>query len=257
MVVNPLQPVSVSIIVDQNNICTGTTVTFTSTAINGGSAPVYQWYKNSVPVGTNQPTYACIPANGDQVYVVMTSSLTCISGNPATSNFISMVVYQIPVTPVATANGQILESNAPNGNQWYHEGILIQGATGQIYFATESGWYWTIVTLNGCSSAESNHVYVIGVGIDEKSESAKFQAYPVPNDGRFTILITIPYEETFKITIYNNIGLKLYELIDVKVKGRFKQEMGSIRLYLEVSITKLFAGLFVSINNRSIRIKSE
>jgi hypothetical protein len=247
MVVNPLLPVSVSIVVSQNNICEGTAVTFTATPLNGGSSPVYQWYLNSVPVGSNQPTYTCVPSNSDQVYVVLNSSLACVSGNPATSNAISMVVYPIPVTPVVTANGQILESNAPYGNQWYHNGILIQGATGQTYFAIEPGWYWTIVTLNGCSSAESNHVYVVGVGIDEKPESAKFLAYPVPNDGRFTISITVPYEETFKITIYNNIGLKLYELDDVKVKSRFKQEID-----LRPLSDGIYSVVFTSIGNKAV-----
>ena len=101
MVVNPLLPVSVSVTADQNNVCEGTTVTFTGIAINGGSTAVYQWYKNSVPVGSNQSTYTYVPANGDLVYVVMTSSLACVSGNPATSNTIAMVVN--PLLPVSVS----------------------------------------------------------------------------------------------------------------------------------------------------------
>lgn len=91
MIVNPLAPVSVSAAPDQNNICAGTTVTFTATPVNGGT-PSYQWYKNSLPVGSNQPTYAFVPANLDQVSVVMTSSLACVSGNPATSGSTAMIV---------------------------------------------------------------------------------------------------------------------------------------------------------------------
>jgi hypothetical protein len=68
MVVDPLLPVSVSIVVSQNNICEGMSVTFIATPVNGGTA-TYQWYMNSVLVGTNQSTYTCVPANGDQVYI--------------------------------------------------------------------------------------------------------------------------------------------------------------------------------------------
>jgi hypothetical protein len=221
MVVNPLLPVSVSVAADQNNVCEGTTVTFTGTAINGGSAPVYQWYKNSLPVGSNQSTYSCIPVNGDQVYVVMTSDLTCVTGNPATSNIVSMVVILTPAIPMITLNGQLLQSSSPVGNQWYFEGNIIAGATDQTYIATQTGWYWTVVTLDGCSSDTSNHIYVLVVGIEEKPEAGSFYVYPIPNNGRFNISIRIHSEETFTIGVYNDLGQRIYELNDLLVKGSF------------------------------------
>jgi hypothetical protein len=89
--VNPVLPVSVTIVADQNNICQGTPVTFTATAVNGG-VPSYQWFLNGNAAGFNQPVFTCTPGNGDQVYVVVTSSLNCISGNPATSNIVVMTV---------------------------------------------------------------------------------------------------------------------------------------------------------------------
>ncbi|MDZ4203235.1 MAG: G8 domain-containing protein [Bacteroidales bacterium] len=83
--------VGVSITSDQNNVCHGTTVTFTASPENGGT-PSYQWYKNEDAVGANQTNFSYIPGNGDQVQVVMTSSLTCVTGNPASSNVIAMTV---------------------------------------------------------------------------------------------------------------------------------------------------------------------
>jgi len=35
------------------------------------------------------------------------------------------------------------------------------GATGQTYLAIQTGEYWVVVTLNGCSSDPSNHIYVV------------------------------------------------------------------------------------------------
>jgi len=83
---------SVSITASSNPVCANTSVTFTATPANGGTAPVYQWKKNGSIVGTNSTTFTCIPINGDVITCVMNSSETCISSNPAISDGITMVV---------------------------------------------------------------------------------------------------------------------------------------------------------------------
>ncbi|MDP4238207.1 MAG: G8 domain-containing protein [Bacteroidota bacterium] len=98
--VNPSLPVSVSITASANPIYARTPVTFTATAVNGGTSPSYQWkLVNSVSgktnVGTNSATYTNSNlANGDSVYCVVTSNYPCSSGNPTTSNKIKMTVNQ-------------------------------------------------------------------------------------------------------------------------------------------------------------------
>jgi ELWxxDGT repeat protein len=92
VIVEGTLPVSVIALPDQNGVCTGTTITFTATPANGGT-PAYQWYKNNVSVGSNQDSYEFIPEDNDNVYVQLTSSLTCVSGNPAMSDVTVMSVY--------------------------------------------------------------------------------------------------------------------------------------------------------------------
>ncbi|MFH0865263.1 MAG: M14 family zinc carboxypeptidase, partial [Bacteroidota bacterium] len=94
-VVNSGPAASVSIAANPAGaICTGTNVTFTATATNGGTSPAYQWKKNGTNIsGTTNSTYTSSTlANGDIITCVMTSSLSCATGSPSTSNSITMTV---------------------------------------------------------------------------------------------------------------------------------------------------------------------
>ena len=87
-------PVSATISASPSNVvCSGDPVTFTATPTNGGTTPTYQWKVNGVNAGTNSPTFSSASlSNNAIVTVVLTSSETCVTNNPATSNAITMSV---------------------------------------------------------------------------------------------------------------------------------------------------------------------
>ncbi|MGZ4076384.1 MAG: T9SS type A sorting domain-containing protein, partial [Bacteroidia bacterium] len=105
----PNLPVSVSVSASPSStICAGTNVTFTATPTNGGTTPAYQWKINGVNVGTNSTTYSNSSlSNGDLVTCVLTSNATCATGNPATSNTVTMTVNpNLPVSvSIAASSG--------------------------------------------------------------------------------------------------------------------------------------------------------
>jgi hypothetical protein len=111
-----------------------------------------------------------------------------------------------------------LHSSAPVGNQWYFEGSLIIGANSQNYLATQTGYYWDVVNLSGCSSDTSNHKLIILTGI-QPHPTPIINLYPVPNNGKFNISITTVSEEDFSFMIYNDLGVKIYEETKVQVNG--------------------------------------
>ncbi|MCX6269128.1 MAG: T9SS type A sorting domain-containing protein [Bacteroidetes bacterium] len=85
-------PVSVSIAASSNPVCGGLPVTFTATPVNGGQTPAFQWKVNGVSVGPNSPIYSYTPATHDTVACILTSSIINVTGNPATSNKIDIVL---------------------------------------------------------------------------------------------------------------------------------------------------------------------
>lgn len=108
-------PVSVSILADNTTVNTGTTVNFTATPVNGGTNPTYQWKVNGNNSGSNQSTFSYTPQNNDVVNCITTSNLSCVSGNPATSNDITITVNSLP----ATANLGNTVTNATSGTTVY------------------------------------------------------------------------------------------------------------------------------------------
>ncbi len=100
---------AVSIVSDDVDatICAGTTITFTASPTNGGSAPSYQWKVNGGNVGTNSVTYASSGIqNGDVVEVVMTANNLCQTSATAVSNTIGVVVNS-NVVPSAVVSSNL------------------------------------------------------------------------------------------------------------------------------------------------------
>ena len=168
MVMSDLNPVSVSITADQNNVCEGTQVIFTATPVNGGN-PSYQWYANGNTAGSDQDTFSYTPADGDQVYVVMTSDLGCVSDNPATSNTISMLVNDLlPVNAsiVADQNDvcdgtQVTFTATPvnGGNpsyQWYVNGSTVGSDQDTFTYTPADGDQVYVVMTSDLSCVSDN-----------------------------------------------------------------------------------------------------
>ena len=306
----PILNASALISVSQNDVCAGTSVTYTPSPVGGGITPSYEWFKNAVSTATSE-TYTHVPLDGDVVFVVMTSNSECSTGSPATSNSITMNVVSVPdaaaavsgqsvvcsgtaqvgydvavitgadsyvwalpagasivsgdgtnaisvdfsasavsggitvaghnlcgngiisaafnvtvnstpPTPVISQIGITLSSNAPTGNQWYKNGVIINGATATTYEVTENATYSSIITINGCSSEPSNSLVVVNVGITNPS-AGQFEIFPVPSDGLFTAILASPSAEIFTIRVFNNIGILVFEKKDVQVNGTANQ----------------------------------
>ena len=136
--VTPADSVLITIIVPEDTICAGTSITCNAFAVNGGTIPSYQWQVNSVNQWTNNPEFTFIPSDGDIVSCILTSSNTiCTSNNPDTSNTVLFTVYpQLPLSisisaslnpvcggiPILFSAYPVNEGSSPNF-QWQVNGI--------------------------------------------------------------------------------------------------------------------------------------
>jgi subtilisin family serine protease len=108
VVVTPSVMPSLVVSTVSSTVCQGSTVLFTATPVNGGSAPLYQWKVNGINVGSNSNNFSTSTLiNSDIVTCVLTSSATCASPSNAVSNALTMIVNNctgVPTTKLRTAD---------------------------------------------------------------------------------------------------------------------------------------------------------
>jgi hypothetical protein len=157
--------------------CEGGNVTLTSTAPSGN-----QWYKDGVAItGATNATYI---ATAGGSYVAKTTINECTSN---ASLAVAVTANTIPPQPVITQSGNILQSSAPSGNQWFLNGVPISGATGSTYTASAAGLYSVQVTVSGCISPMSAAFSYSVTSVNSPVLDSKIKIAPNPVRGKLSI----------------------------------------------------------------------
>ncbi|MDA3865783.1 MAG: ice-binding family protein [Salinivirgaceae bacterium] len=241
MIVNPTLPVSVTIEADANSVCEGTTVEYNATPVNGGTTPEYQWKVNGVNAGTDADNYSYIPEDGDEVTVELTSNASCTSGNPASSEAITMIINTGPVittqpenqtASVGSSVSFVVEATGVDVTRIYNTYRWRRGTTALINEGNISGALSATLTIDPVSADDAATDYnvivfgtclpyaissdvsleVTGVGIDpvNSSNDNVFTIYPNP----FSNLLQISLNDKAKMSKYE---LRIYSVIGVEI----------------------------------------
>ncbi len=174
MTVNPASPVSVTITASSYAAVTGSQVTYTAHAVNGGSSPMFNWKKNGTTVqNSGSNTYTYVPSNNDNIHCIMTSSLTaCVTNNPATSNTINMIVYTsgTPCSGVPTVvHGGMTYNTVQVGTQcWLRENLNIGTRIDASTSQTNNG-----VIEKYCYNNDTNMCHIYG-GLYQWAEMVQY-----------------------------------------------------------------------------------
>ena len=147
-------------------------------------------------------------------------------------------VNPLPATPTITKGGQSgqeLTSSAATGNQWYLNGTVITGATGQTYQATTNGNYTVAVTdsTTNCTSATSASVNITNTGIKDALAGMSVNVYPNPSNGKFNVKL-IGYK--------HDAALELYSLTGQLIA---KEEVKAGQEVTKVQVKNLAAGTYL------------
>ena len=127
--------------------------------------------------------------------------------------------------PAISQNGTQLSSNFATGNQWYLNGVVINGATGQTFSPTQSGNYRVDVTLaNGCVSQSDNFTYAI-LSINPATNPIGLTVFPVPANSQLNVVFAAPAAADLTLSIVNSIGQNAYSQSQTIPVGNFSTQI--------------------------------
>jgi hypothetical protein len=145
--------------------------------------------------------YIIITADPGTYTILEVEDMHCYG---TTSGSATVGVFPLPATPEITVTGLVLKSSSCCGNHWYLNNEPITGATDQYYTATVSGEYFVMVTLNSCSSDQSEAVDII-VGIDE-TLNGTFLFYPNPAANQVNLQTATSIKDILKVILSSADG---------------------------------------------------
>jgi hypothetical protein len=94
--VTPVLSPSISINSSLVSICNGENIDFSSTVLGEGSNPIYQWFLDGNPVGSDSPIYSSTSLiNGQTISCQLTNNDNCVTTNNVISNDIEITVSPI------------------------------------------------------------------------------------------------------------------------------------------------------------------
>ena len=147
-----------SVIVDGNDvICPGDSVLLTSFSQYPNPLNVYEWMFNGIPIlGANQ---SAIYANQTGTYSLNISAGTC----SLASSLILITEFDANISSSSLDStlcpGSTLDLTASPGDsfQWFLDGLIVAGATNQIYTISAAGSYTVEIIDGACTDTSSTY----------------------------------------------------------------------------------------------------
>jgi gliding motility-associated-like protein len=206
---------SVSISSPNPSVCSGDTVLFTASPVNGGALPSFQWQINGVNTGAGKDTLLCAALkNGDEVSCIMTVDSTC--NIPYTSNKITAIIKDLPTVFVGNDTvilpGQSITlhptiSGSINNYQWTPPAYLDNPNTAIPVASpvTTTTYQLTVTSVDGCTASGKIKIVVY--------RPLKMPNAFTPNGDGIDDLFRIPPQVALNIksfSVFNRLGQRIF-----------------------------------------------
>jgi|GEM_PF-2588951 len=185
-----------------DSICAGE-----ATLLTASGADNYMWSPMSdLQVLGDGSTANAFPLSTLSFTVTGTDTAGCRG-----SDAVLITALPSPAMPVIMRNGMWLESSAADSYQWYLDGNILTGETGQQVQITSDGLYQVIVTNEWDCSSASAPFLVQDLALENESGAGNGFIYPNPSGGAFYIHsgASDPVE---RFELFDALGRKLQSL---------------------------------------------
>ncbi len=220
-----------------NHICPGTCTDFINLS---QFATDYLWSFPGANPSTStdaNPTNICYNSPGSYTVSLIATGIST-SDTLTLNNYIT--VYPYPLPQGISQSGDTLFANSGALNyQWYHNAILIAGATDYFYVAPEGGDYSVVATDgNGCEVEAVIFDVVAGIYTFMNIENGVFI---FPNPVHSKLEINMPDRFVFNagtklnVNIYNIVGERIYSENDSKISPIDCSRFSSGMYWLEIN----------------------
>ncbi len=163
----------------------------------------------------------------------------------------------VPITkPQITVNATTLTSNFGNGNQWYLNNVLIQGAKSQSYQPKVSGTYRVEVTTSaGCISPSAEVNFTLPA-TESPLTDINLVLYPVPTNTVLNLSFELYEKGDLQLSVWNSIGQQVYQNVSsISVFGKYNSSINTSRMTAGNYILRIKVGA-KSYSKKFIVVKS-
>jgi Secretion system C-terminal sorting domain len=154
-----------------------------------------------------------------------------VIGNTNSNNTITFTSVALPLAEIVYGDVTLTTTTTFQSYQWYLDGVLIDGATNQMYVPIIQGDYYCVVTENNCT-AQSNIITAPFLSNSTFESNNKIKLFPNPaND-----VITVSFNENFDgdYVIINALG-------QIVARGKENTNEKQIR----ISVSDLKTGYYI------------
>jgi hypothetical protein len=200
-------------------VCEGSAINLFASAVSGAS---YSWSGPNGFSSTQQnPVINPAAASAAGTYTVTATVNGCSS-----SSTVNVSIYPSPAAPVITWNQMmgIISSSYIFDNQWYLNGNILTGETGQDLFYSlysNTGPYTVTYTDgNGCTSTSAPFNFTV-TSVADAAAMMNVSVYPNPNDGAFTIELRAADDKEYVVTMIDAVGQVVFSEEARAVNGSY------------------------------------